>query len=548
MCEQRRGLHARRVARRRRVADRAPGRMTHASVAGTDLEVPGRPGPPQRRHRDRRRPARRPRPRPVRRLRRAARSSPAEDLAVCVDFGSTFTKAALVDLGRGPDRGRRRATTTAGADDGDVLDGYDACLAALVAGRPAGGRRRGAGLLQRRRRAADRRRRQRGAGHRRGGPPGRAVQRRQGGRRSSPPPVGADDEPRRAWRARARRRAADRRHRRRQRRGAARRRTRARGGRLARARSWSPATWTRRPRWRGPRPRLPHVLADNVVPRIGVLAPESARAAIREMFLAHVIGGKHLSAAGRLHRDGARRDPRRRAHRGRAARPRPRRAHPGAGDVVVVDVGGATTDVHSVVELDPDTAHRGRPGPRGGRHHAGHPHRRGRPRHALVGVHHRRAGRAEGPDDLADAAAAGAAPTRASCPAPTPSATSDEAHRAGRGRAGPAPPRRPGPGRAQPRGTGRRAHRQGPARGRPAGRVGRRAAPRPARRRERVLAGSTGADVEGGWQLPRRRGSSSTATTCWRPPACSPAGAPRGGVPAGAAPARADAGWSSLTR
>jgi uncharacterized protein (TIGR01319 family) len=30
-------------------------------------------------------------------------------------------------------------------------------------------------------------------------------------------------------------------------------------------------------------------------------------------------------------------------------------AHPGLGDVVVVDVGGATTDVHSVVEIDPDT-------------------------------------------------------------------------------------------------------------------------------------------------------------------------------------------------
>src|SRR6185503_18125457 len=40
----------------------------------------------------------------------------------------------------------------------------------------------------------------------------------------------------------------------------------------------------------------PYVLADNVVPRIGVLAPGSARAAIREMFLRHVIGGKHLSS------------------------------------------------------------------------------------------------------------------------------------------------------------------------------------------------------------------------------------------------------------
>ena len=39
----------------------------------------------------------------------------------------------------------------------------------------------------------------------------------------------------------------------------------------------------------------PNVVADNVVPRIGVLGPEPARRAIREMFLEHVIGGKGLS-------------------------------------------------------------------------------------------------------------------------------------------------------------------------------------------------------------------------------------------------------------
>ena len=102
--------------------------------------------------------------------------------------------------------------------------------------------------------------------------------------------------------------------------------------------------------------RLPHVIADNVVPRIGVLAPESARAAIREMFLEHVIGGKHLSAS----------DDFRWMVRG--ATPDVVLAgvellargldenRPGAGDVVVVDVGGATTDVHSVVALDPEEA------------------------------------------------------------------------------------------------------------------------------------------------------------------------------------------------
>ncbi|QLQ09840.1 MAG: glutamate mutase L [Nocardioidaceae bacterium] len=90
------------------------------------------------------------------------------------------------------------------------------------------------------------------------------------------------------------------------------------------------------------------VLADNVVPRIGVLEPASARVAIREAFLRHVIGGKHLSA-------------------GPAFGQMVRGATPDVvltavellaelvGDVAVVDVGGATTDVHSVVDLDPDS-------------------------------------------------------------------------------------------------------------------------------------------------------------------------------------------------
>ena len=109
--------------------------------------------------------------------------------------------------------------------------------------------------------------------------------------------------------------------------------------------------------------RTPYVLADNVVPRIGVLAPDSARRAIREIFLSHVIGGKHLSSRTDAH--------------GRSFTDLVRGAtpdvvltgvellakglgkgldeqHRGAGDVVVVDVGGATTDVHSVIELDPE--------------------------------------------------------------------------------------------------------------------------------------------------------------------------------------------------
>ena len=94
---------------------------------------------------------------------------------------------------------------------------------------------------------------------------------------------------------------------------------------------------------------VPHVLADNVVPRIGVLAPESARAAIREMFLAHVIGGKALSTRGGFTE--------------LVQGPTPDLVLTGVevlaqvvGDVAVVDVGGATTDVHSVVTLDPEDA------------------------------------------------------------------------------------------------------------------------------------------------------------------------------------------------
>src|SRR4051812_14996669 len=95
----------------------------------------------------------------------------------------------------------------------------------------------------------------------------------------------------------------------------------------------------------------PYVLADNVVPRIGVLAPTSARRAIREMFLRHVIGGKHLSASEEFARmvvgatpDGVLTPVE------LVARGVPDDGLEGVGDVVVVDVGGATSDVYSVVE------------------------------------------------------------------------------------------------------------------------------------------------------------------------------------------------------
>nr|WP_205863027.1 glutamate mutase L [Planosporangium thailandense] len=95
---------------------------------------------------------------------------------------------------------------------------------------------------------------------------------------------------------------------------------------------------------------VPVVATDNVLPRIGVLAPARARAAIREVFLRHVIGGKRLS------RD------RRFAAAVRGATPDvvltavELLADTGAGDFAVVDVGGATTDVYSVVTPDAERA------------------------------------------------------------------------------------------------------------------------------------------------------------------------------------------------
>jgi uncharacterized protein (TIGR01319 family) len=86
----------------------------------------------------------------------------------------------------------------------------------------------------------------------------------------------------------------------------------------------------------------------NVLPRIGELNPRPAREAIREVFLRHVIGGKGLSRGPRF------------ARLVRAATPdavltgvEVLADHLG-GDLVVLDVGGATTDVYSVLSADPD--------------------------------------------------------------------------------------------------------------------------------------------------------------------------------------------------
>lgn len=276
----------------------------------------------------------------------------ARPLVACVDFGSTFTKAALVDTSSGELVATASHRTTV---DTDVLDGWEACLAELSAVEPAaataevlacssaGGGLRIAVVGNEELVTAE---------------AGRRVALSSGGRVVHVASGGLDES-----------------------KLAALRESRpdvvllvggTDGGNsevlLQCAGSLAGA------RWAGPvvvagnvdaEPQVaglleeagtPYVLADNVVPRIGVLAPDSARAAIREMFLRHVIGGKHLSeradftamvqgatpdivlTAVELLAEGL--DDERR----------------GAGEVVVVDVGGATTDVYSVVEVDPEDA------------------------------------------------------------------------------------------------------------------------------------------------------------------------------------------------
>jgi uncharacterized protein (TIGR01319 family) len=277
-------------------------------------------------------------------------AEPGAGAVVCVDFGSTFTKASLVDLGTGRIVAAAEHRTTI---DTDVLDGYDACLAVLtdldaraasaevLACSSAGGGLRIAVV---------------GAEELVTAEAGRRVALSSGGRVVSVHAAAVT-------RPSVTQGSAD--------------VVLLTGGTdggnteviVGAARALVEGGWDgpvvvagnadARDEVTAALGDVPHVLADNCVPRIGVLAPGPARRAVREVFLSHVIGGKHLSA---------------RARQGsntftamvRGATPDVvltgvellarglDDARPGVGDVVVVDVGGATTDVHSVVEIDPE--------------------------------------------------------------------------------------------------------------------------------------------------------------------------------------------------
>ncbi|MDP4127552.1 MAG: methylaspartate mutase accessory protein GlmL [Bacillota bacterium] len=96
----------------------------------------------------------------------------------------------------------------------------------------------------------------------------------------------------------------------------------------------------------------PVVVADNVMPELGVLSVESARMAIRDVFLSHIIKAKGLDKAEEFLE--------------RIMMPTPAAvlaaaellaqghgSERGIGELMIVDVGGATTDVHSIAKGDP---------------------------------------------------------------------------------------------------------------------------------------------------------------------------------------------------
>jgi uncharacterized protein (TIGR01319 family) len=259
-------------------------------------------------------------------------------LVVCADVGSTYTKVALVDVGAGALVATASHPTTAGRD---VLDGLDAAVDALgappdtpiYACSSAGGGLRLAVVGYEALVSAE-------AGHQVATTAGARVVHVAAGRltgaavtalRAARPDVvllvggtdGGDEET-----------------------------VRHNGARLAAARLRVPVVYAGNADARadvtaGLAARgVPVVATGNVLPRIGVLDPQPARAAIRDVFLRHVIGGKKLSRGPRF------------ARLVRGATPDvvltavELLADQTATDFAVVDVGGATTDVYSVLVPD----------------------------------------------------------------------------------------------------------------------------------------------------------------------------------------------------
>jgi uncharacterized protein (TIGR01319 family) len=95
-------------------------------------------------------------------------------------------------------------------------------------------------------------------------------------------------------------------------------------------------------------------VVDNLMPRVGAIAIDAARVEIMSTFLTHVIRGKNLSARPGFLDTITTATPEAVLSATRLLT-RGTSMTPGLGDVVVVDVGGATTDVHSVTSTVPST-------------------------------------------------------------------------------------------------------------------------------------------------------------------------------------------------
>jgi uncharacterized protein (TIGR01319 family) len=261
------------------------------------------------------------------------------DVAVCVDVGSTFTKAAAVDLADGRLVATAEHRTTA---DTDVLHGLDAAVASAAGDRgvatvavcsSAGGGLRLAVVGYEPLVTAE-------AGRRVGLSAGARVVHVAAGRldpaglaalRAARPDVvllvgGTDGGEADVLRHNAKRLAA-----------ARIRRPVVVAGNVD-ARDDVVATLTGG--------GVPTVATDNVLPRIGELQPGPARSAIRDVFLRHVIGGRGLSRGPRFPSlvRGPTPDAVLTAVELLAAQ--------ADIDLAVVDVGGATTDVYSAVRPD----------------------------------------------------------------------------------------------------------------------------------------------------------------------------------------------------
>jgi uncharacterized protein (TIGR01319 family) len=264
---------------------------------------------------------------------------------LCVDFGSTFTKAVLLDPSDGSLLAAASVPTTIGTD---VLDGYRSICQTIAAGgfpaaddvlacSSAGGGLRLAVVGYERSVTAE-------AGHRVGLSAGAKIVHVAAGPmttaqvaalRATRPDVillvGGTD-------------------------GGNAEVVQHNGARLAKARLGAPVVVAGNVQARGEvalaleSTGRRFLLTDNVLPQIGVINPDGARAAIRQMFLRHVIGGKGLSRGPQF------------ASMVRA--PTPDAMLRGVetlaaatdGDVLVFDIGGATTDVYSVISPEGEDA------------------------------------------------------------------------------------------------------------------------------------------------------------------------------------------------